>query len=379
MLLYIDSLFAEGRDRVVTPLHTIPDTLNKVYLLAMREHARPAVLMHWQGGEWRLFPDWRFDRHVIRLALYLRERVGIAPGNRVAVVSELRPEPLLLDFAAAALGAVSVAVGADESEEELAGILAEAAPRAAFVSGAALNKVEAVRDRISGLEQLVVFDPVTPEDRAVLFSSVVDLGGTLDTPERASSLRNQARAVSPDQPAVRHYERSADGSLRVRELTQAETIERLKRYWFGEPAREGDLVYVAGSDVMLRARLALWAFVADGSTTAVLGTPGREWGEIAALRPDKIVAPPAVLEGALRRRLTRTNGRPKRFRDWVRRAAAWTSVGRLRPEDRGIREALGGRARWICPTAPLEPALSARLSAVVAVGPDTQPRKEGIA
>src|SRR5437899_2313185 len=49
-------------------------TLARLFLAAMRRHDRAAVLLHQDGTKWRETPDWRFERQVIRLALFLRER-----------------------------------------------------------------------------------------------------------------------------------------------------------------------------------------------------------------------------------------------------------------------------------------------------------------
>lgn len=362
MLLYIDSLFAEGRERVVRPLHTVPPTLNQLYLLGMLEHARPGVLLHWEGGRWQLTPDWRFDRRVIRIGLYLRERAGIESGDRVAILSDLRPEWFVADFAVVANGAVSVAVDPSLAAGEVVKALIDEGPRALFVSGRALEKFADALAGVPGLEHWIVFDPPAAPQRGTFFGSALDLGGTLDTPEHASSLRTQARDVPPDAPALCEYVRSIDGDLESQDLTQGEVIERLKRDWLRHPARKGDLAYIAGPEVTLAARLALYAFVADGLSTAVLGTPGREVGEIAALRPDKIVAPPAVLEAAVQRRPAQTNGRTKALRDRFRT--------RSKQEGRAVRTALGGRARWVVSTRPLDPSLSARLSSAVIVGTD---------
>lgn len=377
MLLYIDSLFAEGRERVVRPLHTILPTLNQLYLLGMLEHARAAVLMHWQGGRWNLTPDWRLDRHVIRIGLYLRERVGIQPGDRVAILSELRPEWPVADFAILTSGAVSVTADPSLPGDEVVKALIEEGPRAAFLSGRALETLGDALERVPGLEHWIVFDPAPPQERAALFGSALDLGGTLDTPEHASAFRTQARDVPPDEPALCHYEGSGEGSLEVHRLTQGETIEQLKRDWLWHPASKADLAYIVGPELTLTARLALYAFVADGLSTTVLGTPGREAGEIAALRPDKIVAPAAVLEAAVRKRLAQTNGRMSGVRNWLRLAARLAPGGRAKQERRAIRTALGGRARWIGSTGPLDPALSARLSAVVTMGPEGPEGPEG--
>jgi len=86
------SFFSESGVREVTPLRTLPKTLNRLHADAMREHARQSALLARDDAQWVATPDWRLDRHIIRLALYLRERLGVEPGQRVALLSELRPE-----------------------------------------------------------------------------------------------------------------------------------------------------------------------------------------------------------------------------------------------------------------------------------------------
>src|SRR5467141_870901 len=89
------------------------ETLARMFLAAMRRHDRAAVLLHPDGAKWRETPDWRFERQVIRLALFLRDRARLVPGDRVAVVSGFRPESLVAELAAVAQGAAAVAIDPD--------------------------------------------------------------------------------------------------------------------------------------------------------------------------------------------------------------------------------------------------------------------------
>lgn len=372
MILYIDSLFAEGRRRIVQPLSQIPDTLSKLYLQAMREHDRKAALLHFAADRWHETPDWRLDRHVIRVGLYLRERAAIQAGDRVAILSRLRPEWPLADFAIVVQGAVSVAIDPALPESALAEALAEAAPRAAFVSGPdVLERLDRVRDLAPALEHVIAFDGPVPAGRAALLSEVLDLGGTLDTPERAGSFRALAREVAGESLALRHVQRGTDGALAWKSLTQAEVIARLKRLWLQHAARNGDVTYVAGPEVTLRARVTLHAFVGDGYSTTAFATAGREVEEILALGPHAIVAPPHLLESLAVRERADSNGRVSGVKKWLARVARLAPRARARPDHRVRQEPFGGRARWIGPTAPLDPAFVAQIQEVVTVGADS--------
>ncbi|NIM47882.1 MAG: AMP-binding protein [Gemmatimonadales bacterium] len=366
MILYFDSLFAEGRERVVKPLHKIPDTLNRLYLMAMREHARDSVLRSRDQTRWVSTPDWRLDRQVIRIGLYLRDRLNVAPADRVAIVSELRSEWLVADLAITELGGVSVAIDPALDAKDLVGALTDAAPRVAFASSAVLEKLGDRWRETSAPERIITFDEPPARDGIERYASVLDLGGTLDTPERAQSIREQAREVGPEAPAICHYRRGADGSHAGEELTQAEAIERVATHWLEQPPAQGDVAYVVGPEVTLSMRLALYAFVGDGYTVVALGHPGSEVDEIADLRPDKIIAPPSVLEGAVLRQPSQ---------DRARGLARWIPWGRSRRDRDAVREALGGRARWIAPTAELDATVAQRLRNIVAVDDGGESRR----
>src|SRR6266516_785383 len=122
-----------GHHRPAPPPARGAETVSELYLAAMREHDRKSVTLHWSGDRWEETPDWRLDRQVIRLALYLRERAGVGPGERVVILSPLRREWLLADWAACAQGAAAVAIDPDTPTPALAAALEEIAPRAAFV------------------------------------------------------------------------------------------------------------------------------------------------------------------------------------------------------------------------------------------------------
>jgi hypothetical protein len=253
-----------------------PTTLASLFLGAMRKHDRKAALLQRDGTRWRETPDWRLERQVIRLALFLRERAGLAPGGRVVIVSRIRPELVVAELAALAQGVASIVIDPDE-----------ALPHPALAANAVFIADPALRRKIPGEPPaLLCFDG--PVEGGTPFSAALDLGGTLDTPERAQSFRSAARAVAPEAPAL-GWLAASDGAARFDFITHREAIAGIRSEWSGAPPQKGDVAYLAGP-ATLTARLGLLAGVGDGRTACALGQPELEAADIAELHPQRILA-----------------------------------------------------------------------------------------
>ena len=83
-------------------------TLNDI-LLAVCKNRREPVMLHRQGQHWVPISSQEIYRSVVGLARAL-ESWGVGHGDRVAILSENRPEWTITDFAALALGAVTVPI-----------------------------------------------------------------------------------------------------------------------------------------------------------------------------------------------------------------------------------------------------------------------------
>ena len=133
-------------------------TLNDIfYAISGRDRAR--VMLYRQAIEWVPISSQELYRNVAGVAQALT-RWGIGKGDRVAILSENRPEWTIADFACQLLGVVSVPIYATLTAEQTGFILQDADCRAIFLSSEQqLRKVEAVRSQTL-LEKIAVMDPV---------------------------------------------------------------------------------------------------------------------------------------------------------------------------------------------------------------------------
>src|ERR1017187_10455838 len=133
-------------------------TLNDI-LLAVCQSRRDRVMLQRQVLGWVPISSTEIYRGVVGVARAL-ESWGIGKGDRVAILSENRPEWTITDFATLALGAVTVPIYSTQTAEQTAFILRDCGARVVAVSTKhQLEKVLTVQ-RHTSVERIVVMDAI---------------------------------------------------------------------------------------------------------------------------------------------------------------------------------------------------------------------------
>ena len=107
-------------------------TLNDIFFSTVQREER-VVMMHRHEGHWVSISSAELYRNVIGVAKWLAEK-GITKGDRVAILSENRPEWAIADFACQLLGAVTVPIYTTLTADQTAYILQDSGSRIVFVS-----------------------------------------------------------------------------------------------------------------------------------------------------------------------------------------------------------------------------------------------------
>jgi long-chain acyl-CoA synthetase len=144
--------------------------------------------------------------------------LGLEPGDRVALLGETRPEWTLADAALLAAGLVVVPVYHTNSPEECRYVVDHSGARAIIVENAAqLEKIEAVRAELPGLEHIVSMEPTgsTP--------TVADLRARAGEVAEAE-LQRRLDAVGPDDVATIVYTSGTTGPPKGCELTHRNVL-----------------------------------------------------------------------------------------------------------------------------------------------------------
>jgi long-chain acyl-CoA synthetase len=176
------------------PLQAPPTTLPQLCLAAIRQHAKPDALNHKRAGQWIHVSAEAFAERVRHIALGLSE-LGVTSGDRVALLSENRPEWSIVDLAILSLGAINVPIYTTQAVEQVRYILEDSGARLIFVSGRKVYKhARPGIETVATLEGLVFFDAeaVAEIENAITLADLEERGRQRERedPEAAKALAN---------------------------------------------------------------------------------------------------------------------------------------------------------------------------------------------
>ena len=187
-------------------------TLNDILLEVCRSH-RDRVMLQRQVLGWVPISSSELYRNVVGVARAL-ESWGIGPGDRVAILSENRPEWTITDFAILSLGAVTVPIYSTQTAEQTAFILNDSGARAIAVSTEAqLQKVLTIQPH-TAVEHVLVMDAV--ETAHAVHIQRLMLQGPVDFDPEFDA---RARALRPDDLATIIYTSGTTGAAKGAMLT----------------------------------------------------------------------------------------------------------------------------------------------------------------
>ena len=145
--------------------------------VAARQPDRLALQIR-EGTGYRRLTYGEVARQVRALAAALLQ-VGVVPGDRVALISENRPEWAVAYFAVTAAGASAVPLDVQLSDGELAVVLTHAGCRIAIASGKQAPRLLAVKAGGEAPLRVVDLDAAAPAERTLAFRAILrDHDGT---------------------------------------------------------------------------------------------------------------------------------------------------------------------------------------------------------
>ncbi len=187
------------------------ETLIDLFEHACQTHRKPNALMVKRDGVYRAISSEEFSEEV-RLAAAGLAKLGVRKGDRVALISENRPEWAISDLGILSIGAINVPMYPSLPAVQICDLLNDSEAKVVIVSTTPqLQKVCGITSQVPSLQKIVLMDPdAAPEGQALPFRGLLTLGKeTLQhQPSLLGSFRQQ---VGPDDVASIIYTSGTTG------------------------------------------------------------------------------------------------------------------------------------------------------------------------
>lgn len=199
-------MYAQGGPRPA------PGTLNRLFFEAMASFDRPdAMNYRVAAGEWRAISHRETERRVRHLSLGL-QTLGFKAGDRIALISENRPEWAIADWACLTARLADVPIYPSLPAEQVVHPITDSGATAVFVSGEAHGaKIAAIRTQCPSLRHVITFGSTLCSGADLTIADVEARGAAADSPERAAQWKSDALSVQPGDLATIIYTSGTTG------------------------------------------------------------------------------------------------------------------------------------------------------------------------
>ena len=189
-----------------------PGTLNHLFFNAVRKWNKPDAMLVRVDGKWQPISHATILERVRRIALGL-SAIGVSRGDRVAILSENRPEWALADYACLTGGFADVPIYGTLPAEQIPYLLDDSGATAIFVSTPAqAEKIASVRGKCSTCRFVIAFDEKARASADLTLRDLEAKGAAADSPERASQYEKAALEVGPNDLATIIYTSGTTGA-----------------------------------------------------------------------------------------------------------------------------------------------------------------------
>jgi len=358
----------------------MPSSLPGLCLKSALKHGKQDALNHKIGSEWLSISADTFVDRVRNVALGLAE-LGIKPGDRIALLSENRPEWSIADLAILSLGAINVPIYTTQAVDQIRYILADSGTRAIFVSNRKLFKHAAkALEGLEFLDRIIFFDgqEIHDVERATTLEAL-ERNGQHRAQDKPAVLEAYLKAIKPDDLATIIYTSGTTGEPKGVMLTHANFISNVLAITAGLPISSSDIALSVLPLSHIFERTGFYIFCYNGVSVYYTASFDQVGESLREVRPTVMTAVPRLFEkvyhrivkkgfsqkGWKRRVFVRSLGVGQHYaelKDKGRRVSPLLAI-QQRVADRLVfskwREGVGGRLRYfVSGGAPLSPALS---------------------
>jgi len=193
------------------PPRPAPGTLTQLFFDAVARFSKPAALRYKEHGTWCDISHAQLVERVRHTSLAL-QAMGLQRGDRVAILSENRPEWAVADYACLTAGLTDVPIYPTLPAEQMVHLLKDSGSVALFVSTPEqAAKIARIRPDVPTLRTVISFCSPAPVGCDITLDEFATRGAAVDSPERASAWKAAALQTQPDDIATLIYTSGTTG------------------------------------------------------------------------------------------------------------------------------------------------------------------------
>ena len=220
----------------------LPQTIPHFCLESFRRHNKRDALSHKVKDAWEHLSGATVIEKIKHLALGLAD-LGVGAGDRIAIISENRPEWSLTDLAILSLRAVNVPVYTTQAVEQIRYILEDSGAKMLFVSGKKIfrHAAEAIKS-VETLEKLIFFEEDALPDgdnRALILDAIEKRGAELER-EDEKTFENFLEKIEKEDLATIIYTSGTTGEPKGVMLTHENFTSNIVAVSRGLPIKPTD-------------------------------------------------------------------------------------------------------------------------------------------
>lgn len=273
-----------------------PRTLNDIFKVTSSID-RPAIMKHKKDGQWVDITVPEFRDTVRHLSMALHE-MGVKPGDRVAIISENRPEWTIGDFAILAASAVSVPIYPTLLGWQVEYILNDAGANVVICSNEEqLQKILDIRQQVEGLREIIVCDsPANLPAGVRAFADVVASGRKWEAANGRAWFDQSLDSRGPDDLATLVYTSGTTGNPKGAMLTHGNITSNVTTVRDVVPFRPGDIALSILPLSHILERMVDFLYYYRGMCVAYAEDVTKVADNLGEIRPQYFAAVPRLFE-----------------------------------------------------------------------------------
>lgn len=266
-------------------------------LLAARERPRQQTAYKFkENGVWVScsWAEFYFNCETVAGAL---SNLGVNTGDRVAILSNTRPEWLLCDMAIMGFGAITVPIYQSQRSEEVAYILNDSQAKVIFLEDdSQWQKWQQIADSCPSIQHVVLFSGTAADDKTPILWEAFLARGQKVIKDQPDLLVKAIEKQSLKDWATLIYTSGTTGEPKGVVITHEQIASEVHDILVSFPLGVSDssLCFLPFAHVL--GRIEAWTSIASGFTLAFAENIDRLRQNLADVRPTFMVAVPRVFE-----------------------------------------------------------------------------------